>query len=91
MTFLPQDKPATISYRRRKTGGEVELPILGELLDVLRLLPADRLLFLTHTGDRPSKPTTFGNWVHDQCIAAGLTHCASHGLRKAGATRLVRP
>ncbi|WP_044547224.1 tyrosine-type recombinase/integrase [Mesorhizobium japonicum] len=67
----------------------MDLPILDELFDVLRLLPADRMLFLTHTGDRPYKPTTFGNWFHDQCIAAGLPHCASHGLRKAGATRLA--
>src|SRR5438445_8456204 len=54
-----------------------------------RPLPADRLLFLTHTGDRPYKATTFGNWFHDQCIAAALPHCSSHGLRKAGATRLA--
>ena len=29
-----------------------------------------------------------GNWFHDQCVAAGLPHCSSHGLRKSGATRL---
>ncbi|TGQ94649.1 integrase [Mesorhizobium sp. M00.F.Ca.ET.151.01.1.1] len=78
-----------ISYRRKKTGGEVDLPILEELLEVLRNLPVDRLLFLTHTGDRPYKATSFGNWFHDQCVAAGLPHCSSHGLRKAGATRLA--
>ncbi|RUW26951.1 tyrosine-type recombinase/integrase [Mesorhizobium sp. M4B.F.Ca.ET.013.02.1.1] len=78
-----------ISYRRKKTGGEVDLPMLDELIEVLRPLPADRMLFLTHTGDRPYKATTFGNWFHDQCVAAGLPHCSSHGLRKAGATRLA--
>ncbi|MER9972029.1 tyrosine-type recombinase/integrase [Mesorhizobium sp. M0060] len=77
-----------IAYRRGKTGGDVDLPILEELEEVLALVPGDRMLFLTHTGDRPYKPTTFGNWFHDQCIAAGLPHCSSHGLRKAGATRL---
>lgn len=78
-----------ISYRRGKTGGDVDLPILDELFAVLDPLPRDRMLFITHTGDRPYKPTTFGNWFHDQCVAAGLPHCSSHGLRKAGATRLA--
>ena len=78
-----------IGYRRGKTSGEVDLPMLGELVDVLEPLPRDRLLFLTHSGDRPYKPETFGNWFADQCKAAGLPHCNSHGLRKAGATRLA--
>jgi integrase len=81
-----------ISYRRGKTGGEVDLPILDELRDVLELVPNDRLLFLTHGADhRPYKPTTFGNWFKDQCAAEGLGlyDCQSHGLRKAGATRLA--
>ena len=78
-----------IAYRRGKTAGEVDLPILGELLDVLESVPTNRMLFLTHSGSRPYKATTFGNWFHDQCIAAGLPHCSSHGLRKAGATRLA--
>lgn len=77
-----------IAYRRGKTGGDVDLPMLDELLEVLRDLPRDRLLFLTHTGDRRYQPTSFGNWFHDQCVAAGLPHCSAHGLRKAGATRL---
>ena len=47
------------------------------------------MIFVTHTSDRPYKATTFGNWFHDQCIAAGLKECSSHGLRKAGATRLA--
>lgn len=78
-----------IAYRRGKTGGDVDLPILDELEEVLKPLPTNRLLFLTHTGDRPYKATTFGNWFHDQCKAAVLPHCSSHGLRKAGATRLA--
>lgn len=78
-----------IAYRRGKTGGDVDLPMLGELLEVLAPLPSDRLLFLTHTGARPYKATTFGNWFRDQCVAAGLPNCSSHGLRKAGATRLA--
>ncbi len=78
-----------ISYRRGKTGGEVDLPILDELAEVLATVPANRLIFVTHSGDHPYKPTTFGNWFHDCCVAAGLpAGRAPHGLRKAGATRL---
>jgi integrase len=82
-------KDGRIAYRRQKTGGDVDLPILDELQEVLSILPADRLLFITHTGDRPYKATTFGNWFHDQCVAAHLSECSAHGLRKAGATRLA--
>ncbi|TPN49356.1 tyrosine-type recombinase/integrase [Mesorhizobium sp. B1-1-7] len=78
-----------IGYRRGKTGGDVDLPIMSDLVEVLAAVPADQLLFLTHGAARPYKPETFGNWFRDQCIAAGLPHCSSHGLRKAGATRLA--
>jgi integrase len=37
----------------------------------------------------PFTPAGFGNWFRDQCNAAGLPHCSSHGLRKAAATRLA--
>lgn len=82
-------KAGRISYRRGKTGGDVDLPILDELQDVLDLVPAGQLLFVTHGQGKPYKATTFGNWFHDQCTAASLPHCSSHGLRKAGATRLA--
>lgn len=79
-----------IAYRRIKTGGDVDLPILEDLEEVLKALPTNRLLFLTHSAkDLAYKPETFGNWFHDRCAAAGLPHCSSHGLRKAGATRLA--
>ena len=78
-----------IMYRRGKTDGDVNLPILEDLAEVLQLVPTTQLLFLTHTGERPYKPETFGNWFRDQCVAAHLPHCSSHGLRKAGATRLA--
>jgi len=82
-------KAGRIAYRRGKTSGEVDLPILDELYEVLSAVPADRMIFIVHSGAKPYKPTTFGNWFRDQCVAAGLPHCSSHGLRKAGATRLA--
>lgn len=78
-----------IEYRRNKTGGEVDLPIMSQLLEVLKNVPRDQMLFITHTGGRGYKPETFGNWFSDQCRAAGLLECSSHGLRKSGATRLA--
>ncbi|MCB2056740.1 MAG: tyrosine-type recombinase/integrase [Novosphingobium sp.] len=82
-------KGSRIQYRRLKTGGEVDLPIHPDLLDVLDQVPRDQMMFVTHTGGRPYKPESFGNWFRDQCRAAGLPECAPHGLRKAGATRLA--
>jgi integrase len=82
-------KAGRIAYRRGKTGGDVDLPILDELADVLADVPADQMLFLTHGQARPYKTESFGNWFRDQCVAAGLSHCSAHGLRKAGATRLA--
>jgi integrase len=78
-----------IRYRRGKTGIEADLPILPELAEELRHVPADRLLFLTHGKGRSDKPETLGNWFKAQCKAAGLPHCSAHGLRKAGARRIA--
>jgi len=78
-----------IRYRRGKTGIEADLPILPEMAEELRYVPADTLLFLTHGQGRPYKPETLGNWFKDQCKAAGLPHCSAHGLRKAGARRIA--
>lgn len=65
------------------------MPILPERWAELDRLPRDVMLFLSHGGGRPYKPDCFANWFKDQCVAAGLSHCSSHGLRKAGATRLA--
>ena len=78
-----------IAYRRGKTGGEVDLPIMRDLSAVLALVPSDQMLFLTWGDGRPYKPESFGNWFRDQCIAAKLPHCSIPGLRKSGATRLA--
>lgn len=82
-------KDGRIRYRRGKTGVEADLPILPELAEALASVPADQLLFITHGAGRGYAPESLGNWFRDQCVAAGLPHCAAHGLRKAGATRLA--
>lgn len=80
-----------IEYRRHKTGGHVSiaLRLVPDLFEMIKAVPRDQLLFLTHTYGRGYKPTSFGNWFKDQCKDAGLNHCSAHGLRKAGATRLA--
>lgn len=78
-----------IAFRRGKTGVEADLPILEELAAELASVPAEHMLFLTHSNGRPYKPETLGNWFRDRCDDAKLKHCAAHGLRKAGATRLA--
>ncbi len=78
-----------IRFRRNKTGVEANLPILPELVEELDRLPRDQLLFITHSGGKPYKPETFGNWFKKMCKVAGLPHCNAHGLRKSLATRLA--
>ena len=77
-----------IFYRRGKTLGDVDLPILDELDAVLSIVPRDRMIFVAKIGGQAYTTESFGNWFRDQCAAAGLTYCSAHGLRKAGATRL---
>lgn len=81
----------TIRYARGKSGVVAELPILLGLAAELLHVPHDQFLFLTHSGGRAYKPTTFGNWFKDRAIEAGVTAngANTHGLRKAGATRLA--
>lgn len=78
-----------IFYRRGKTLGDVDLPILDELDAVLSMVPRDRMIFVAKIGGQAYTTESFGNWFRDQCVAAGLPHCSAHGLRKAGATRLA--
>jgi integrase len=81
---------ATVSYRRGKTGVEVDIPVLPELRAAIDAMPrAERnLTFLMTEQGKPFTPAGFGNWFRDQCNAAGVSKSA-HGLRKAGATRLA--
>lgn len=78
-----------IGYRRGKTSVAADLPILPELAEELRHVPADRMLFITHDGrDKPYTAAGLGNWFRDRCNEAKVPG-SLHGLRKAGATRLA--
>ena len=82
-------KAGRIAYQRHKTGIGGDYAVSPALADELATLPQDRLLFLTHTGGRPYRAESFGNWFKDQCKAAGLPHCSAHGLRKGLATMIA--
>ena len=79
-----------LKFTPKKTAGSsgvtLELPVLEELAKVIAATPIGHLAFLTTEQGKPFTPDGFGNWWRDQCDAAELPQCASHGLRKAGAT-----
>ena len=79
-----------IAYRRQKTNGEeVSIPIRGELAELIRSLPRDRMLFLETAHGKARSENGLGNLMRDACDKAGLPKCSSHGLRKACARRLA--
>ncbi|MBU2993941.1 site-specific integrase [Octadecabacter sp. B2R22] len=84
-------KNSTISYARGKTTVATTLPILPDLQKELDLVSRDQFLFLTHSGGRAYKAESYGNWFKARTVEAGLNipSANSHGLRKAGATRLA--
>jgi integrase len=78
-----------IRVRQQKTGTSLMIPIVPELQEALATLPKDVPTFLLTEYGHPYSPAGFGNWMRDRCNEAGLSNCASHGLRKACARRLA--
>lgn len=79
-----------IAYRRGKTGGVADMPILPELEEELALVPRDRMLFLVREdgSGRAHTANGLGTWFAKQRAKAGVPG-SLHGLRKAGAVRLA--
>ncbi len=63
--------------------------MLEELRAVIDKSPTGDLTFLVTEFGKPFTAKGFGNKMRGWCNQAGLPHCASHGLRKAAATRLA--
>lgn len=63
----------------------LELPVLPVLQSVIAASPTGDLTFLATEYGRPFTANGFGNKFREWCDEAGLPHCTSHGLRKAGA------
>lgn len=81
-------KNGVISIQTIKTGAWVHVPIYAELRQSIDATQTGDLSFLTSSTGLPfSSPNSFGNWFRSRCDEAGMSKaCASHGLRKAGAT-----
>lgn len=62
------------------------LKILPALVKIIEATPSDNLTFLVNDQGQPFTPSHFGKTFRKWCDEAGLEHCTSHGLRKAGAT-----
>jgi integrase len=84
-----------IRFRRQKTGGEVDIPVLGPLSEALALAPL-RLTFLISSHHRPFDPngllTAIQRWAGEAGLAEkdrlGRT-LGTHGLRKCFAVRMA--
>lgn len=85
--IFAETKGAKIRSRKRAKGSKLrELPILPELRAALDATPLGSRTYLVTEFNKPFTAPGFGNRFRKWCDDAGLTHCAAHGLRKAGAT-----
>ncbi len=75
-----------IEFRHGKTRAEVDLPILPQLQAALDATHLGQMTFLVSSFRKLFTANGSGNVMRQWCDQAGLPHCSSHGLRKAGAT-----
>lgn len=78
-----------IAVRQVKTGTQLLLPMLPELIAAIDAMPTDNMIFLVTAYHKPFTANGFGNWFREQCDAAGLPNCSAHGLRKTAMTRMA--
>lgn len=79
-----------IRVRQSKTGKRLTLPLVPQLKAAIDAMPpTENLCYIMTTWGKPFSVNGFGNWFRKQCDAAGLPHCASHGLRKATLRRMA--
>jgi len=80
-----------LSLRQQTTGAQVDVPVLPDLQSAIDAMPkAAHLTFLVTEFGKPFTAAGFGNWFREQCELAGVPkNLSTHGLRKAGTTRLA--
>lgn len=78
-----------LSFKQKKTGQQVDIPVLPELQAAIDATATGNLAFLVTDAGQPFSAAGFGNWFREICDAAGLKGYSAHGLRKAAATRLA--
>lgn len=88
-----QIKNGRIPVTQEKTGEDLWLPLAPQLLEaIVAMKPGQTspFCFLITERGRPFKSAaSFGNWFKKACVAAGLPHCTTHGLRKATLRRMA--
>ena len=67
----------------------IACPIRNDLRAALAATPLGDLTYLVSDQGRPFTINGLGNKMRDWCDVAGLSHCSSHGLRKAAAVILA--
>jgi integrase len=82
-------KGPVLRVRQSKTGRNLRIPVVPELMTVIEATPADNMTFLTTAFGKPFTAAGFGNWFREQCDACGLHGFSAHGLRKAELTRIA--
>jgi site-specific recombinase XerD len=75
--------------RKKKSRKIIECPIRSDLRAALAATQLGDLTYLVSDQGRPFTINGLGNKMRDWCDAAGLSHCSSHGLRKAAAVILA--
>ena len=80
-----------INYRQGKTGKDLWLPVAPQLLEAISAMQQIGLKsYLVTQSGQTFSATGFGNKMREWCDQAGLQHCSSHGIRKAGARRAAQ-
>jgi integrase len=71
---------------RGKAPKLISIPILPELQSIIDRSPVGSLTYLLTEQGNPFSVKGMSNKVKEWCLAAGLSNCSAHGVRKAGAT-----
>lgn len=78
-----------IRVKQQKTGADLWIPIHTRLAASLAVVPGNQMLFVVNIKGAGYTAKSFGDWIKDACVSAGIPHCHAHGLRKTAATRLA--
>lgn len=82
-------RDGAISFRQKKTGRALEIPLHPRLIESIAQTPSKCTTLLSTEYDRPFTADGFGNWFRDKCDRAGCEGYSAHGLRKAAGRRLA--
>lgn len=76
-----------IRLDQSKTSNAVDVPVVEPLRDALDAGPLGADTLLETKSGVPFTPKGFYGMLKKACVAAGIPHCAPHGLRKSAARR----